>query len=349
MLVREIYERYWPPLIHGYPKDSIPKATLGMFQLANDKTTIGIEVEAENYSGFTLPNKVLSDIPYVWHEKPEPSLRNRGIEFVTGAISGVQVGHALNLLDQMNKNGNLVYTDLAGLHIHLNVRNFTIEQVVNLVMLYIVFEDSLYRVSGNRKNSIYCLPARTCDSGLHRLVLNQDLIEACRRANKYMGFNYGVIKSYGSIEFRHSVGSSNVYYILKWINTLLRLHNATTAWDMEQLKTTIFNLNTNSEYVNFARSVFQSEVEWLNVPGLAKEMEDGVSVLKEWQISSHINNTKILDRAINTRRNKPRKELVAPLALQNNPLQWNMLPQGGILIMDDIINQEVAVPRMRIR
>ena len=291
MLISDVFGAYWKPLQPG-PK---PGPTSYCFPVVAPKTLIGIEVEAENYHGFPATNGLDYRIRSCWQEKPEHSLRNSGVEFISGALSGFQVGEALSILHTMNRIGELMYTDLAGLHIHLNVRDWKVSQLINLVALYIVFEDSLFRVSGNRQESIYCVPARTSFSGLPELLRSRDILRAMRSANKYMGFNYATIKTFGSVEFRHSVASAEVSYILHWINTLLRIHTAAQEWDMSQLEEKIFQLNTNSEYFNFATTIFKEEMDWIACSQLNKEMREGVAVLKEWKIRSHLTSEKILD------------------------------------------------------
>lgn len=314
MLIKEHLEVKWPPITaSGWP----PRPPF-LWRVAVPDTLIGIEVEAENFGGFNLASYAQqNEIECVWQQKQEGSLRNRGIEFVTHPINGLAISHALTLLDTMNVAGKLQYTDLAGLHIHLNVRDFSIPQLLNLVMLYMVFEDSLYRVSGGRQQSIYCIPARSCYSGLPSLFRTNNLAYAVGKANKYMGFNYLTIPTLGTIEFRHSRGTKDVSYILHWINTLLRMHWYAKGSNLEQLKTRIFNLNTDSSYTVFARDVFGPDVDWIDCSNLAGEMSEGVSILKEWEVNSHINSSKIFDLQEET---KPRKKTIKTIA--------STLPQG---------------------
>ena len=344
MLISELYGKHWSPLLLG---KKCQDPSLGRkFPVASWDTRVGIEIEAENYQGFPVDANTLDVISAIWHHKAEPSLRNSGIEFITGAIAGNQIGEALSILATMNSVGNLVYTELAGLHIHLNVRNFTVEQFSNLVMLYLVFEKSLYRVSGNREDSIYCVPARACVSGLHYLINALDIYNSVRMANKYMGFNYAVVKTYGSIEFRHSRGCRDVLYILHWINTLLRMHTAAQAWNTQELRQVLFQLNTNSEYVNFTKDIFKIDSDWIITQNLDSEMSEGVSILKEWTINSHMNQTKILDEpTVKRKPPKPIPKAVKPDvmiiddvvhlgAINNNPINWNVVADDPQLIFE---------------
>ena len=317
MLIYDMYHTHWKPLTPGWSKPD-PKCLID-FPIVAPNTLIGLEIEAENFSGFPVVPEVKNHIETVWHEKAEGSLRHRGIEFVTGAIQGAQIGDALTLLHLMNNSGNLIYNDLTGLHVHLNIRPWSVDQIVNLVLLYILFEDSLFRISGKRQNSIYCLPARTSWSGLPDLINTGNLKASVLLSNKYMGFNYAAIKKYGTVEFRHSQGNKEISYILHWINTLLRLHSAAELWNTLELKDTIFKLNTNSEYFMFAKDTFKEEIDWLDCSGLKNEMREGVAVLKEWQINSHMTSKKILDQ---TRKPKIKK---SPVLVVEPPIAFNLL------------------------
>ena len=349
MLISEHLDIAWPPIsVSGWPA-----ITRYNFPVAVPHTRIGIEVEAEGFTGFNLPSYALqNEIESVWMHKPEGSLRDRGIEFVTHPIQGAEISHALSLLETMNVTGKLYYTDLAGLHIHLNVREFTIQQLLNLIVLYMVFEDSLYRVSGNREQSIYCLPARTCWSGLPNLFRTQNLLHSLGRANKYMGFNYCTIPTLGTVEFRHSRGTKDVSYILHWINTLLRMHHYAERANHEQLKTTVFDLNTNSSYTMFANDVFGPDVDWIDCSNLAAEMSEGVSILKEWTMESHMNSSKIMD----SQKKKKTSRVKIPKLADNHPFdQWfvradvpKLVVDHGhpqLMIIDDLVP---AVPKRRL-
>ena len=352
MRLVDIYGKLWKPLgKSGYlPHQGFKNP----FPLSNNDTAIGIEVEAEGFAGFAVDRDTLDRITLVWPSKPENSLRDRGVEFITFPIKGVDVGYALHLLVCMNKSGKLRYTDLAGLHVHLNVRGWTVDMFKNLAMIYLVFEDSLYRISGQRQRSIYCLPARISWSGLPYLMETSDLPEAVRLANKYMGFNYKTIKNFGTVEFRHSKGTPDVSYIHHWINTLLRMHTAAEQFQSVELKERIFQLNTNSSYQQFANDIFKEDVDWISCPDLSTEMSEGVSILKEWSIMPHINSTKILDTVV-----KPQKKAV--LASSTNAvvnwkevaarMQWHgdapivaVDPQFVGMRVDNNVIPNVAVP-----
>ena len=336
MLIKDIYGKLWKPLPE--PMQKYPKHLQNKFPMPNQETKIGIEIEAEGWIGFDCDPLTRDTISSMWSGKNEASLRDNGIEFISLPVQGNQISVALSLLEVLNNVGHLHYTDLAGLHVHLNVRDFLQSQFANLAMLYLVFEESLYRISGNRKKNIYCLPARSCWSGLPRLFTTKDLTLALRQANKYMGFNYLTIKQFGTVEFRHSKGSRDVSYIHHWICTLMRMHTAAQMWDTTALQEKIFQLNTNSEYWAFTKEIFKKDSDWIDNVNLKSEMEEGVTLLKEWFIESHLTSDKILDTA-----ERPRKK---PVPVYAKKLVFDVPHGFDVLNMDDVVVAEaVAIPR----
>ena len=349
MRLVDLFSRFWKP--HTTSGLLIEPEYAHRYPLVFNKTLMGIEIEAEGFRGFDLPQDDALRIQLEWIHKPENSLRDRGIEFVTHPIKGAEVGYALYLLDKMNRNGGLYYSELAGLHVHLNVRDFTVEQFTNLAMLYLVFEDSLYRISGQRQRSIYCLPARTSWSGLSYLIEAGDMATAIGQANKYMGFNYKTIKTFGTVEYRHSKGTPHTSYILHWINTLLRMHIAAKQFQTLELRERLFWLNTNSSYQQFANEIFKEEVDWINCPDLPTEMSEGVSILKEWSIKPHLSSQKILDQQGKGKK-KPelpgRKVFVNPMPIGVGGIVWDgrmvdipqkvVVPVVNRIIVDDAEN-----------
>src|SRR5574341_1811147 len=88
---------------------------------------IGIEVETE---GNFLPNVVPS-----WNIKHDGSLRGNSKEYVLKApCSRIKAKEKLDLLYDALKVNGIDDSKRCGVHIHLNVRNNTIEETFNIVI-----------------------------------------------------------------------------------------------------------------------------------------------------------------------------------------------------------------------
>jgi hypothetical protein len=124
-------------------------------------------------------------------------------------------------------------------HVHLDVRDMTGEQLVNLLLLYFVFEKPLLHYHKNiRDNNIFCLPYHKAESVVENLAeviyfirkgKKTEVRNALGNIGKYSALNIGAVRSKGSVEFRHMGGTYDSEAILEWINIILSLKAAALA------------------------------------------------------------------------------------------------------------------------
>jgi hypothetical protein len=289
-------------------------------QISRGKDTlVGIEIEVEKYGASVTYKKVgpskkvlfddlASNIHNVWKNEHDGSLRNHGMEFYTTPIAGEHVGISLRMLELLFKfyaNSEVNYR--CGTHVHIDVREFTVAQLINFCILYILFEDTLYSIAGmERKKNIYCVPVRSSGGELEPLfhllhVKNptyKQLRSAIKKFKKYMAFNICPIGNYtkdegaapplGTIEFRHHEGCSDPLRLTQWVKILLALHTAAKTFTYEEIKDFIFEMNTRSNYLEFAAKVFGERItnkDWSN-QDLVNDMYRGSLFVKELYISS---------------------------------------------------------------
>ena len=111
--------------------------------IINDAYIFGIEVEVEN-----VPNPRVQYFhrPY-WGLTADNSLRNNGVEFVSLPLKGYQVEAApKQLANSLPKEHQ--FSERTSVHIHMNVRDLTIEQIVNLMLIYTSLENLLFNWTG---------------------------------------------------------------------------------------------------------------------------------------------------------------------------------------------------------
>jgi len=191
--------------------------------LVCNKTRIGIEIELEgvpdsNYN-FTL-----------WSTTNDHSLRGNGLELITPPIHGDSVIEALKELDSFvhSRPHEPLITERTGVHIHVDVRGFSVVSLHKLIVLYVIFEDLFFRhCSSSRIHSPYCIPISECDSLL--TSISNAITSEDRRAlellfanyPKYSALNLRPIMYQGSIEFRAHEGTIDTASIMQWINLIL--------------------------------------------------------------------------------------------------------------------------------
>lgn len=240
----------------------------------------GIEVEVEKVSQYA--GKIANKLAEVWSAKEDHSLRNFGIEFVTrGAIESQYVVPAFDKLIQRIKEYTTEYdfSPRTSIHLHLNVLDKTPKQVDNIILLYLLFERSIFKfVSPLRKKSIFCIPLQ--DTRQTRNLVEKGVQYCMPEWNKYSSLNILPMREQGSIEFRHLEGTDNIDKFSQWYNIILKLVKFACDSD-DTLYKRICDLNTTSQYLGFAFNVFgHTWDELYQDTQVTQDMVKGIKYLK---------------------------------------------------------------------
>lgn len=248
---------------------------LDTINLVDMNTHIGIEVEVERIFREGRIGEFADDkngiMHTIWNNVSDGSLRNHGREFVSMPVKGREIGYALQLLNKTLHNDKQCigheFTDRTSVHVHMNVRDLTINQLSNLVMLYALVEPLLFSIeSTNRDKSIFCVPWNESDviSQLYNLMdtTTPDGARLVSLGNwyKYTGLNLKPVTAYGTVEFRHMKGTCDVGILTKWINIILSLKKYAVGVEFKVLKERLLNLNTTSEYNAIILDIFGKEL-----------------------------------------------------------------------------------------
>ena len=208
---------------------------IGKLPLVNPLIYLGIEVEAEHVSNKYPPIQ----IPGSWNVTDDGSLKEWGGEYVSRPIRFKYIEMELRRLFMAIPKA--VFSPRTSIHIHMNSRDFTGEELLNFLLLYLIFERNLYDFSGNRWLNNFCIPLH---SNTHMAKNAIDRIGVGVLENipwcKYHGLNIlpltgeeGSSSNYGTIEFRHMVGNNNVEYIMNWCNLIVSLKLAAKKMSRE--------------------------------------------------------------------------------------------------------------------
>lgn len=226
---------------------------------------VGVEVEVEwGADRIRVPGM---------NQVQDGSLRNHGIEFVTAF--GVRLDGILKILEGFEKEiveyrrfkekGAFTFSERTSVHTHLDVRHWTDAQVQNLLVLYTLFEKSLFGfVHPKRSHNIFTIPLRSWD-GMGKI---NSLDQMLQNMNRYCALNLQALPKYGTIEYRHMEGNCNSDYIFTWLCLLALLHYAAMRMSTQEVREFILDIKSSSDYTAALSKIFFSFRDLLHADAL---------------------------------------------------------------------------------
>lgn len=281
---------------------------------------VGIEVELEY-----IKHPVLVDH---WKQVEDHSLKVRGKEY-TLAVWHNNAQYYLEYL--FNNVYSKKSTSRCSTHVHVDITDYTANQIKSIILHYIVFEKLLYAFSGKRWNNIFCVPVQTYIVGSY--IDNLSLSQLKRYFPKYAGIHLFADDKLGTLEFRQMVGNTNPAYIQTWINILVTMVKKAVETDYEDLKQQLFDMRAVSSYWNFFDETFKEYNVALNGPTFKEDVEQGITIAKLlFTNNQHLSETAIL------RFLKPKKVIKAKERIFNldEILFQDLPPQRDPVIPDEV-------------
>ncbi len=264
--------------------------------IIHDDEFCGIEIEVENIT------KYPEEFKGIWTMKADGSLRNNGQEFVSPPIRGDQLSKALTLFYNYLQT-EATFSPRTSIHVHLNVLDNTIDLISSIILLYLVFERSLYRFIGHdRDKSVFCVPMQ--DTARVANLFHDFKFQLEQRGaiqgndTRYTGLNTASLHNFGTLEFRQLHGTRDLDLVCNWINLLTSLKKYVLNNQINFIKS-ILDLNTNSQYLQFAELVFGSQIKLFNPLYIPEDMEAGVRAVKFGVLSSAFKKALVSEKAVN--------------------------------------------------
>lgn len=253
---------------------------------------LGIEVEVEKTQNVYITTKTNK----IWKQKEDASLKIYGKEFVSCPIKAKYAEAALKTLLNDLMVGNAEFTPRCSIHIHINARSLTLDQIKSILYIYVSVEDLLFNFVGEqRRKSIFCVPLKETQDlyFINKYIEHPTLINWL----KYTALNLLPMwkPHMGTLEFRHLHGTYNIEKILTWINIILCIVRFAKKRPHKTLVSDIYKLNTNSSYLAWLGSIFNEDIypHLLSVD-LDKRIEHSVKQLK---ILHNLENSITLDKS----------------------------------------------------
>lgn len=183
----------------------------------------GVEIEVE---GSALP----TELSHLWRVTRDGSLRGEAYEYVfSSPLNREDAKKALSQLYRKLAKARWDDTGRAGVHVHMNVRDLDLRELLSFICLYLVFEEVLLDFCGeDRKGNLFCLQS---DDAEYLMIKLKDFFETLSfgtlstDALRYSSLNLTALKKYGSLEFRSLPSPVTEERLNIWIDLLTMIRN----------------------------------------------------------------------------------------------------------------------------
>lgn len=240
----------------AFDLSTVPKKVL----IRSLNTLVGIEIETEGLSPDRQASVPLAATTFV--TVADGSLRNGGCEFVSRiGVRAFYLYQGLKKLFNYLQERKAVVSDRTSIHVHVNVMNMSMDELNSMMILYSIVEDSLFKYAGDfREHNIFCTP-----SSYMAKQMNLTLSDFLKSSQKYSAMNTLAVQEKGTVEFRHMHTSYDMVYVFRWVVILCLLRYYARYHSLEEIKNTVANLKTKSEYSIFFRDLFYGFAKYLPI------------------------------------------------------------------------------------
>lgn len=173
------------------------------------KDAVGIEIEME----LTDPMPGGTQVPPSWSIKTDGSLRNYGYEFVSEPTSLKNLPALMDKWEDILKSGainnRIEDCPRASVHVHVNVRDLTYGQLMNVMVAYLLLEGVLVAYCGRyRFGNLFALRIPEAQANFRHVAsqIREYAPFKLNGDNRYGAFNLCSVSRFGTVEFR-SLGS----------------------------------------------------------------------------------------------------------------------------------------------
>lgn len=203
------------------------------YEVINALKNAGINVEAAGYGSSVREN--------CWKVQPDGSIN--GWEIVSPPLTDTE--ELKKVVHVLRKELKVRCNKKTGLHVHHDISDLNLNQIKNLYRLYNKYEaNAIYSIiNPSRRRSSYCSPI----SPLMEKIESASTIEDFKNVthSRYYNLNQKAYIKYGTIEFRHHQGTTNINEILAWIEFTHKLIE--TAATKTEIKKQLKPGRTNEE------------------------------------------------------------------------------------------------------
>jgi hypothetical protein len=221
-----------------------------------------------------------------WRITNDPSLRNKGAEFVSHPLLVEQIPLALMELDKFVESNQPAATLRCGTHFHWNVAHKTFQHLWNLTTIHTLLEPTIFRkYAFGREENHFCVPSFQNTDLIENLQSDIQLLRTdnavdrlqMRNCNKYSALNFAPIANYGTIEFRYFPGTRDMVQAATWIQLILDMDSRAREF--------VNHVDILNYYEDVGWKAFAAEFGITHVTPLEQYIEDAETAA--WLLSGY--------------------------------------------------------------
>jgi hypothetical protein len=239
----------------------------------------GIEIEME---GKGLPLRV--DDSY-WECKRDGSLRGESGEFVIKkpevySLTMKKVKHLSDTLEHYQIKP--VFSFRTSTHVHLNVSDMELNNILNLIYLYYLLEGCFMHFSSEeRRGNRFCLRLKDADGFIPLLISvfknnGRYIGQLPENELKYASLNIAPLSTYGSLEFRSLYGTLDSKIIASWLLAIENLR--TIATEYSSLIDIYNSVKEDGGFNSLFNKVFSHDVDGFSYEDMEREFRINLSL-----------------------------------------------------------------------
>lgn len=208
----------------------VPGTVRHNFAMPETSGKFGLEIEMEmKVPSYVVQDAVGSNVNQRWRFEEDGSLKVNGIEWVLRQPRNLQaLTNSIQTLSSFLNDNNYGWYDnvRAGVHIHLNAQEWSMQKLARFLFVYYSVETVLVASCGEgRSGNNFCLRARDA-SYIHECLsqfVRGDGYVYRTDSVRYSALNLKPLYYYGSVEFRALRTPQNLDDILKFVDLLTRI------------------------------------------------------------------------------------------------------------------------------
>jgi hypothetical protein len=181
----------------------------------------------------------------------------------------------------MFKKADAVYdiSPRAGVHVHVNVNDLTMKQVMTMVCAYIILEEFFISFCDkSRDGNLFCLPSYNAEyliSAIRNTCSSDDLAHINTDDVRYASINLRSLFKYGSVEFRSLESTPDFDKVNTWVQMLYKLKEAAKRFKDPQDLIMSFSRN---DYIATMNNIMEEYSPTLqnNIGDIHKVLRNGI-------------------------------------------------------------------------